>query len=277
MTEAEFLDQHGGVIVESLFVRDRNVLMTRADFSALYVDYYLHVNDCGVTLTHALDEQFKTALAAFTLHCASHPRNEVLSWTINFQNPLVNVFLAGDTNEAGKVVGRIFDEDVKRAAHNAFYQDLVRPNKPLHRSYVEFTGSDPLIAAECFYDRSEQRPARYFQTAGDKYVMVSAHPDYDEAWFRSITLDDVISLQDNETVSLLEKRHFRWECGCNEQKLLRVLLPLAQSDNDELFQGEESVYVNCPRCWKKYIVTRERMDAYIAQLQQEAAASQTAD
>src|SRR5438034_11724092 len=71
------------------------------------------------------DAMFKRALAAFVLHCASRPRNELTAWTINFQQPLVNLFLTGD-NETGAVAGRVFEENVKELPENLFYADVVR-------------------------------------------------------------------------------------------------------------------------------------------------------
>src|SRR3954469_17248094 len=89
-----------GLEVRTHFVRNRNVLIAQANFGDLFVDYYLHLSANQIKPAPEHDALFKRALAAFVLHCASRPRNELTAWTINFQEPRVNLFLTGD-NETG--------------------------------------------------------------------------------------------------------------------------------------------------------------------------------
>lgn len=250
--------------VRNTFVRERNTLLTFADMSSLFVDYYLHLKDEHIDVAPEHAEIFKRTLAAFTLHCASHPRHEIIAWTLNFQNPLLNVFVGGDTGD-GTVTGRTFDDNVKQDDHNSFFQEIVRLNKPLRRSYVDFEGDDPLQAAEKFYSQSEQRPARFFDLGGDKFAMVGAHPDYDEEWFANLNLKTVRTLEENEELNLLERRKYRWECGCNQRKLLKVLRSSYEQDPDGLFQGEETLLIHCPRCASRYHITRETLEAYLTE------------
>ena len=161
-----------GLEVRTDFVRARNALIARADFGELFVDYYLHLSANQIKVAPPHDAMFKRALAAFTLHCASRPWSELIAWTINFQDPLVNLFLTGD-NGTGAVTGRIFDENVKEGPENLFFADVVRGNQPTRRSAVTFQGSDPIAAVEAFYTQSEQRAARYFQLGEEEFAPVS--------------------------------------------------------------------------------------------------------
>ena len=251
------------LIVASRFVRHRNTLFAMANFSPLYVEYYLHLKDNGLELSPQVDGMLKTALAAFSLHCVSHPRNEVLAWTINFQEPLLNLFLGGDTLE-GDIVGRAYTENIKKADEGAFYQDLVRRNREPHRSVVAFQGGDVLKAVETFYYYSEQRPARFFEVAPDTFAILAAHPDYDREWFKQLRAEDILELEERETVVDLETRALRWRCGCNQRKILRVLEPVFKQDPEGLFLNEELIEVNCPRCAGKYRISREMLEAYVA-------------
>lgn len=246
-------------------MRYRNALLAQGDLGLLFVDYYLHLADNSLRPEPQHDRIFKEALGAFVLHCASRPRNETIAWTINFQEPLLNIFLVAD-NEAGTVAGRIFTEHVKQGEHNLFFSEIVRGRRPLRRSAVNFEGSDSFRAVERYYEQSEQRPARYFQIKGEEFAMLSAHPDCDINWFRQLDVEEVRHLDDNETVSPLEKRNYRWHCGCNQQRLLEVLSSPMKEDPEELFGGEEALRVECPRCAARYTVTREAMEAYMAQI-----------
>src|SRR5215216_3490905 len=185
--------------VRTYFVRNRNAMLARADFGEMYVDYYLHLSSNQIKVAPEHDAMFKRALAAFTLHSASRPWNELTAWTINVQQPLVNLFLTGD-NDTGAITGRIFDENVKELPENIFYADVVRGREPKRRSAVSFTGNDPFAAAEKFYSQSEQRIARYFQTGEEEFAMVTELPDCDLAWLNSITADHVRNFDATETL-----------------------------------------------------------------------------
>ena len=258
-----------GLEVRTFFVRGRNVLVARANLSDLYVDYYLHLGQHGVKPAEAHDALFKRALAAFVLHSASRPWNEMTAWTINIQEPRVNLFLTGD-NEVGAVTGRIFDENVKELPENLFYSDVVRGRQPKRRSVVPFVGSDPITGMETFYARSEQRPVRFFQLAEEEFALVSEHPDCDQAWFASLDADTVRKLLPGaeggaETVAEMEKRVCRWHCGCNQDRMLEVLAPVMKNDPAGLFgEGGSVVTIQCPRCAARHAVTREALEAYVA-------------
>jgi molecular chaperone Hsp33 len=252
-----------GIPVHTDFVRGRNALVARAEFGALFVDYYLHVGANEVKPAPEHDALFKRALAAFVLHCASRPRNELTAWTINFQEPRVNLFLTGD-NELGTVTGRVFSENVKELPENIFYADVVRGRGEKRRSAVTFTGADPIAAAEKFYAQSEQRLARYFQIGDEEWAMVTEHPDCDLVWLKALTPEGAKELEKAESLGALEKRVCRWHCGCNQAKLMEVLAPTMRSDPADLFGDDEKIEIRCPRCAARQVITREAMEAFVA-------------
>jgi molecular chaperone Hsp33 len=256
-----------GTIVTMDFVRHRNALLVRADLSPLFTDYYLHLADHKLRYTPEQDVIFKNVLAAFTLHCASRPLNEHLAWTLSFLEPRLNLFVAGD-NEDCTVVGRLFTENVRPAEHNTFYSDIMaRRGAEPRRSVVNFFGSDAFAAAADYYARSEQRPVRYFHLAGDEYAMLLSHPDCDVAWFSSVDAAAVRELGRSETLARIERRAYQWQCGCTQQKILGAIAPAFRADAEGVFGDGESIRVECPRCAAGYILTREAMEAYLAQSQ----------
>jgi molecular chaperone Hsp33 len=141
----------------------------------------------------------------------------------------------------------------------------VRNNQPPHRSSIQFEGSSAFGAAEAYYRQSEQRLARYFEVSDEEYVFITAQPDCDTAWLEKLTLEQVRLLDQNEEVSFLESRNYRWECGCDQDKMMNVLAPTMKSSPAALFGNDASLRMNCPRCGQRYVVTRESMEAYINQ------------
>lgn len=251
-----------GIEASTWFVRHRNALLARADLGDLYVDYYLHLATHRMVPSPEHDALFKQALALFVLHCASRPRNEHVAWTINLQEPRVNLFLVGD-NENGAVTGRSFAENVKEHSENLFYSDVVRGGEPKRRSVVTFGGSDLLVAVEAFYRQSEQRLALAFQLAEEEFALVSEHPDCDKAWLQALTSESVRRLEETETLTLIERRTYRWHCGCNQLRMMEVLAPSMRDDPEGLFGGAPKIEIRCPRCGARHVITREALETFV--------------
>jgi molecular chaperone Hsp33 len=253
----------GGIIVTSEFVRHRNVLLTRAKLTELYLEYYLHVADSGLHLAPEHDRLFKDLLVVAVLHAGSRPRHEYLAWTMNLQDPLLNLFVTAD-NDADTVVGRVFTENVKQGGMNLLYLETVRGTQPKRRSVVDFTGSEVFRAAEAFIIKSEQRPGRFFDLGDEEFALLSAHPDCDLAWLQSIDASGLRAALDRETVVPMERRHYTWRCGCDQTRMLEVLAPTMRHDANGLFRGDNAIRIECPRCAKPYVITRETLEAYVS-------------
>jgi molecular chaperone Hsp33 len=245
------------------FVRGRNVLVSTADMSLLFSQCDRHLEAHHVTMDEAQLAIFRAFLSGFALHTAAYPRTAILAWTIHFQDPHLNVFLGGDAS-AGTVTGRLFTEGLKHEDSNIFYQDLVLRGKPPHRSIVPFEGNDPRGTMEFYYQQSEQRPGRFFNLGDDQYALVSAHPDFDQAWFRNLDTEAVADLSATETLSHIETRPFRWQCECHRDRIEKILLAPMADDPEALFGDEEIITVNCPRCAARYRISRESMEAVVA-------------
>lgn len=249
------------VEVRSYFVRERNALLTRAYLGDLYLDYYLHQGQLGVQHSPGHDGMMKEALAAMVLHSASRPWNEVAAWTLHFEGPAVNLFVSGD-NPHGRIVGQIFTQDVKKTGRNLFCADVVRGASGTGRSTVEFKGDTVMGGFEWFYAQSEQRVARVFEIETEDFVLISAQPDCEQGWIEGLSNEDLRSLDARETLSLLETRRYRWECGCTQSRMLDVLVPVLKSDPEGLFGEDLAVRMACPRCGTRYVITRETLEAH---------------
>jgi len=256
--------ESNGTVVTVDFVRHRNVMLVQADLGALLVDYYLHQADHHLQPTPEHDALLKQALEAFVLHAASRPRNEHLAWTIGLQEPRVNLFLSGD-NEDCIVTCRLFTENVRAADRNVFFSEMM-PSRSAEkrRSVVNFDGADLFRAAEAFYAGSEQRLARFFDLGDEHFALLLAQPDCDEAWLRGLSLAGLKVLAATETLTRIERRLYRWHCGCKQSRILAALAPAARADLADLFGDSEVIHVQCPRCAAAHTITREAMEAWLA-------------
>jgi len=251
------------ITLNSIFVRERNALMIRADFSSLFAQYYLHLSEYKLKATSKIDHLFKDCLAGFSLHLVARPWKETHAWTLNLRAPRLNMFLSG-TCVSQQVVGRVFTEDIKEAECNVLYAQVLEHHldKP-KQSVIELDYETPLSWIESYYEHSEQRPCRVFWLGEDNYVLIAAQPDCDLEWLKSLDVEAVKNLDQTETLHDLEKRQLAWHCGCSVEKLL-PLLSMWKDKLDELFIDGAACRAHCPRCAAHYLITRDKLEAFFA-------------
>lgn len=76
-------------------------------------------------------------------------------------------------------------------------------------------------------------------------------------------MEQAYLLEQEEELSFLESRHYRWECGCSQEKLMAVLAPSMKSQAEDLFGPESSLRLSCPRCGARHLITRETLEAFL--------------
>lgn len=256
-------EPYSTIEIRCYFIRKRNALAVRGQFAPLFVDYYLHLAQNHLQPSQFQDGALKDGLAAMILHIASRPWNEQHAWTIHFQRPLLNLFLCGD-NHTSRVTGRVFERDIKETGNNLFFSQLIKNglNEP-RTSTVEFAGSNVFRAAEHYYAQSEQRVGRFFDYGDEDYVFISAQPQCDLDWLAGLDVEQVRNLDKTETLSLLETRHYHFECGCSQRRIWEVLAPHCRAGVGELFGDNEMIDVSCRRCGAHYRIHREQFEAFM--------------
>lgn len=244
--------------IESIFVRHRNALVIRGQFTPIYTDYYLHLMQHGIRHVAELDQILKDSLAMLALHLVARPWSETIAWTVNLRAPRINLFVTGGSNEES-ITGRIFTEDVREPDRNFFYAQTTSPNLPEPRtSTMEVIGNDPIAWISQFYDQSEQRPARAFRLDDENFVLVAAQPDCDLEWFEALDEEAVSKIDNAEETKVLETRRFRFHCGCTLEKILPVLGGW-KNRLDDLFEDSDTIKIQCPRCAANYRVSRDML------------------
>lgn len=243
--------------VESIFIRHKNVLMVRAQFTPIYTDYYLHLMEQNLRHKEELDQKLKDLMALLTLHLVARPWAESIAWTINLRAPRVNLFVTG-SSLFENITGHLFTENVREPDRDILYSQTLVKNTEGRRSHVELETENPLEWMETYYLQSEQRPARAFRLDDENFVLLAAQPDADIAWLESLSIEDVAKILENEETKVLETRKFRFHCGCSVDKILPALRSW-KDRKDELFLGDPSVEASCPRCGAKFLVTPDML------------------
>jgi len=244
--------------IESVFVRHRNALLLRGQFTPLYTDYYLHLMQHGIRHPEELDQMLKDTMTVLVLHLVARPWAETIAWTANLRAPRINLFVTGGSTEES-IAGRIFTEDIREPDRNFLYSQTTSPNLSEPRTTtLEIAGKDPFAWISQFYDQSEQRPARAFRLEDENFALVAAQPDCDMAWLEALDETAVSKIDSTEETKLLETRRFRFECGCTLEKILPILGNW-KNRLDDLFGDAAEISIQCPRCAAKYSVSRDML------------------
>ncbi len=245
--------------IESVFVRERNALLLRGQFTPIFTDYYLHLMQHGIRYPAELDQALKDSLAMLTLHLVARPWAETVAWTVNLRAPRANLFVTGGSLQES-ITGRIFTEDVREPDRNLLYsQTTTQAGHEPRTSTLEVHGKDPVSWISQYYDQSEQRPARAFRLDDERFALVAAQPDCDLEWLASLDAEKVATIDLHEQLKTLETRRFRFDCGCTLDRILPVLGGW-KNRLDELFEGDHRITIQCPRCAARYEVTREMLE-----------------
>ena len=244
--------------VHSIFVRNRNCLMLKADFSALFVGYYLHLMQHGLRNDEVQDNVFKDMLAYFTLHLVSRPWQEHHAWTLNVKDPATaNYFVAG-SSLTEDVVGRVFTDNVKEPAANMLYAQTMARHKDMQTSVIPLTSQGCAGWVEDYYNQSEQRQARAFALGGDMYALITAEPGADYDWLSELNAEQVLHMEETEQTKQLETRRFTFRCGCTVERILPTIRAL-QKDFADLLSEQGYLDVSCPRCGVHYHITPDML------------------
>ena len=163
-------------VVESIFIRQRNCLMLRAQFTPIFTGYYIHLLEHKLRYANDLDAVLKDMMAVLTLHLTARPWAETIAWTASIRAPRVNYFVTGGSNEAN-ITGRLFTEDVREPDRNLLYSQTLVPGEKPSTTSVHVESNDPIEWVEHYYAQSEQRPARCFRLDDENYVLIAAQPD----------------------------------------------------------------------------------------------------
>ena len=243
--------------VRCYFVRHRNALAVRGNFGPVYMDHYLHLMQHQIRTNPDNDQKLKDALAGIALHLASRPWDEVSAWTIHFSDPLMNLFVTGNSNE-GNIIGRTFTEGIRDDKRNLFITQINNFPKEPRRSAIDFKASASIFQIiQEYYKQSEQRLVKFFNYSEEEFVFISAQPECDEDWLLSLNNETIRSLDKDEELSLLEKRHYSYRCGCTKE---RIITALATTSKDEVLGNKESVNIECPRCAAITVISSKDFD-----------------
>ncbi|MCA9728557.1 MAG: Hsp33 family molecular chaperone HslO, partial [Candidatus Eisenbacteria bacterium] len=235
---------------------ERHLIVSHGDFRDFFAAWESHVKIWDGLPDGLGSVMMRQALAVGVLHLSNAPRDLSFGLTIHLHTPPTNVFVTGHAADSA-VTGRIYVDGVKQMESSRVYMQSQRPEHEPSLSVLEVHGFDILEFLESYYLNSEQRHARFFELAEEGgYLQVLSLPGADPALFSKLDRDSAAALL-RQDLTVLEERTFFFQCGCTPQKMMTALHDIFGERPDELFQGDERVETSCPRCGRRWWVTRE--------------------
>jgi molecular chaperone Hsp33 len=245
-------DRIGETTVQRFFDEEHDAVLARGHFGGLFAAYLDHARRWEHEPDGFAEVLMRQGLGAAVLSLANRPPDESVGWTINIHRPPTNLFLTGDT-KARTVTGRVFTKNVRPAESSRMFVQTSRLGGQVHQSSVALDGLDVLEMFEQYYRRSVQTATRLFETDALTFVMLLALPAADHEWFQRLTREEAAALIADH-LRPLDELVFRFQCGCNQERMREIVQRLYQSERAALFQGDAGVEVLCPRCGRRWWV-----------------------
>jgi molecular chaperone Hsp33 len=201
----------------------------------------------------------RKTLAGATLQLALLPPDQYCSWTFNIDELRLNLFVAGDNNEF-QLTGRIYSENVKTSGTSRLFFESQRPKHKPAQSVVDFMGVDVVEAFREYYRRSLQTRATIFEVDEDDFILVQGLPNVDREWFEGLEAGAVRAWVDRG-LEPIEQRTYTFACGCNIDRINNAVRSMFSGRIEELFDGQDTVDIQCPRCGRGWSLQRRDIEA----------------
>jgi len=245
------------------FNRERDVLIVGGDSGPLVRELELHLLASDIAHDAFTMKRLRDGLSALALYMMSRPGFETSGWTISLQEPPLNLFFTGSARDQ-TVVGRAFLEGVEPSRKNLFYAETSREFGDRQRSSVDVEGSDIFGIVEQYCARSDQQLARFFSYGEGDVALLSSLPGADQEWLQEVGGDEIFSLIRAGGLKLISDRRVSFLCGCDTDRITKIVVDLYRDDPEDLFRGDPAVEAECPRCGAKHSVSRQGFERFLA-------------
>ena len=258
-TDNDGQEPTGSATIHRFFDAAHQVLVASGTFSHVHEAWIEHAKLWDHEPDGLVSVMMNQGLAAAALHLSCRPLDEQVAWTLNVKTPPMNIFLTGDCGRS-TVTGRAYVDGVQTADTSRLFVESTRSGNQ-HRSVIDIEGLDVHEIFEQYYERSEQWPGRFFEIDADRHLAIIGLPDCDTEWLRDLDVDQAVAHLDAD-LKPLDVRTFWFQCGCHPDRILPVVFQAFGGRPDELFQDDDRVEVTCPRCARRWWITKERFDEY---------------
>ncbi len=247
------------LVTKSEYLPAREVLSLQLDMSQYLLDYYVHMGQHVGSMEKEHDDNLKTLIVCFAFHLTVRPPGETHAWTLHLhaETPY-SLFVTGSA-ENNFIVGHVLSENIRHTDVNTLHAQISRSQGEASKSSVQCESSKITDIVEHYYLQSEQLPIRISLSQNtDTAVAIAAMPEYDTEWFAALDINTLAELK-NEKRKDIKSCMFQFSCDCSPDKLLPFLRSISDEELEELYGNDEELTVNCPRCGRYFLISRNTL------------------
>jgi len=193
-------------------------------------------------------------MGAAGLAAVSLTRRESWGWSVTLAGQGFGLFCAVEPE--GMLCCRMPEAPVDRSAVVLQRQ---RAGGALVQSNIEPPSDDPRDVVQAYFTQVEQIATRV-ALGGDDGVLVQVLPEGDLSVMDGMDDAGVIERVD-QALEAGQLKHSEevllfYECRCDDEMILQMITSLPAAQRRELWDDEEELQVDCPRCGRRYTLTR---------------------
>lgn len=245
-------------------------------------------------LSAAEQHEVDDLIAAATLAAESQVERDAWGWTIRLPLRPWGIFCAVEPE--GMVCARFthLPPETAKDPIGSFAVQRVAADAPVRQSSLIPCAESTHFLVEQYFDESDQLPAR-IAIKGNEAVMALSSPDADWDIVKNLPETDLLALFHELTretpapetpdepglseaarrikakfaaakgspvgamigdLKLMHEAVFFYGCSCNLEKIRAMIDSLPSDQKDELWNGTQTLDIQCPRCGRTHILAR---------------------
>ncbi len=194
--------------------------------------------------------------AAAGLAAVSLPEPEYWGWSVTFPESSTGLFCGVEAN--GMMCGTVLKSNPSR---NLVAVQRQAKDSPATQSRFSLITHDPVEAIERYFEDSDQTLIRIALDSQGRGALLRPLPGGNFDDIDGLTDDEIIArcfgMSSDGELKLLEEVLLFYECPCDLRQIAKMLDSLPADQQKELWGDLDRLEVSCPRCGRKYTVTRE--------------------
>jgi hypothetical protein len=194
-------------------------------------------------------------LAATALAAVSLAERESWGWSVTFKGMQIGFFVGVEPE--GMICLRILDAETGKASVMVQRQKAALP---MTQSHITPRTQNPRAMVEQYFAEVDQIKTRLEVKEDGDGILVHALPGGNFDAVRELSADKLFEYVAGAIVAGRVKEIGEvlvfYECRCSEKMITAMVDGMAESDRKDLFGDLPQLEIACPRCGRKYAVTR---------------------
>ncbi|HNW82030.1 MAG TPA: Hsp33 family molecular chaperone HslO [bacterium] len=232
---------------------------SQIDFMSGYLDHYI-LGKIESIPADSFDD-VKSTISFTAVLATFMPVEGTLAFTISLPLKKRRLFSLFD-NRMRKFVAR---------SHFWNAEEFEKSQRLTVQKVYDMHGSDQVSMVDCkesekiedlfqrYLDIEEKLPCSFFSLNSD-FVMIKATREMTEAVFKKISEEVQNNLGKFTTADNFSREYsFSFSCGCNSDKINSFFSTMSQSHIDCIFEYDQEVSIECPRCGLVYKIKKNEI------------------